>query len=124
MRRTITIGRLKRRREFLAAARGRKSGGTIVGLQGIKQRPTETPDQTVRIGFTCSKKVGNAVARNRARRRLKAAAAELAPDLAIPGCDYVLVGRTATVNVPFDRIKNDLRRAFKEVGKRLEDNTS
>lgn len=124
MRRTITIGRLKRRREFLAAARGRKSGGPIVGLQGIKQRPTETPDQTVRIGFTCSKKVGNAVARNRARRRLKAAAAELAPDLAIPGCDYVLVGRTATVNVPFDRIKNDLSRAFKEVGKRLEDNTS
>ncbi|MEK9906056.1 MAG: ribonuclease P protein component [Rhodospirillales bacterium] len=120
MGRATNIGRLKRRGDFLMAARGRKSGGPVVGLQGRRRDDNEPLDQSIRIGFTCSKKVGNAVARNRARRRLKAAASQIASDLAIPGCDYVLIGRAATVDAPFGQIMGDLRRAFEEVGKRLE----
>ena len=112
------IGRLTRRPEFLAAARGRKAGGKTVGLQGLRRRPTDSDD--VRLGFTCSKKVGNAVARNRAKRRLRAAAARLAPELALPGCDYVLIGRPATVECAFDILLADMTRAFKDVAKKLE----
>lgn len=74
----------------------------------------------MRLGFTCSKKVGNAVARNRAKRRLKAAAAEVAPELALDGCDYVLIGRAATVDYPFASLLKDMRRAFGQTARKLE----
>ncbi len=70
----------------------------------------------MRLGFTCSKKVGNAVARNRARRRLKAAAAQLMPEAATPGYDYVLIGRSETVDRPYPLLLQDLRAALKRVG--------
>lgn len=118
------LGRLKRRREFLAAARGRKAGGSSLGLQARRRRPDESArgghaPADVRLGFTCSKKVGNAVERNRARRRLKAAAAAVAPELAATGCDYVLIGRRATIDYPFERLLDDMRRAFRDVGRKL-----
>ena len=115
-----TIGRLKQRQEFLAAARGRKAGGASLGLQGLRRPDGAEPSASaVRLGFTCSKKVGNAVARNRARRRLKAAACEVAPSLGLSGCDYVLIGRTLTIDYPFDALKRDLGRAFVEVNGKL-----
>lgn len=70
----------------------------------------------MRLGFTCSKKVGNAVARNRARRRLKAAAACLMPESAAAGYDYVLIGRAETVDRPYPLLLQDLRLALKRVG--------
>ena len=112
------LGRLKRRSEFLAAARGRKAGGRTVGLQGRVRDVGE--GDAVRLGFTCSKKVGNAVERNRAKRRLRAAAARLAPDFALPRCDYVLIGRPATVDCGFEALLSDLARAFRDVGRKLE----
>jgi ribonuclease P protein component len=104
--------RLTRRAEFLAvAARGRKQVMPGMLVQGLKVegRPG------VRLGFTCSRKIGGAVARNRARRRLRAAAdAVLRPGPA--GWDLVLVGRAATLERPFAALVGDLRTALARIG--------
>jgi ribonuclease P protein component len=70
----------------------------------------------VRVGFTVSRKVGNAVVRNRVRRRLRAAAAEVLPAQAAPGFDLVLVGRAGGLTHPYDRIIRDLHTALAKVG--------
>jgi len=70
------------------------------------------PPDTLRVGFTASRKVGNAVARNRAKRRLRAAAAALLPLYGQPGRDYVLVARTATGTKPFSVLLEDLKAAL------------
>ncbi len=70
----------------------------------------------IRVGFTCSKKVGNAVARNRARRRLREAAERILPLHAQPGMDYVLIGRTESVGRPFHLLLQDLTQALKRLG--------
>lgn len=78
----------------------------------------ETPDTTrnsARIGFTVSKRVGNAVARNRAKRRLRAIVAEVMPTAAA-GVDYVLIGRTQTLHRPYEALKQDLTRALAKLG--------
>ena len=101
---------LRRRKEFLAAAnRGRNCATPGLMLQA-RLRPGDEPAETpVRIGYTCSKKVGNAVARNRAKRRLRAAAAAAMPAAARAGWDYVLVGRAAvTAARPFAELVEDL----------------
>lgn len=104
--------RLTRRAEFLAvAAKGRKHAMPGMLVQGLKVegRPG------VRLGFTCSRKIGNAVARNRARRRLRAAADQvLRPGPA--GWDVVLVGRAATLDRPFPALVEDLRTALARLG--------
>ncbi|MEL6792287.1 MAG: ribonuclease P protein component [Pseudomonadota bacterium] len=82
---------LKKRREFLAAAKARRAGSASMMVQGRRRRDGEADG--VRVGFTCSKKVGNAVARNRAKRRLRAAAAEVLPREGSDGWDYILIGR-------------------------------
>lgn len=114
------LGRLKRRPEFLAAARGRKAGSAAVGLQALRRNDGRSE---IRLGFTCSKKVGNAVERNRARRRLKAAADSVARELGLPGCDYVLIGRRATIDYPFNRLVADMRRAFGQTAAKLQPRT-
>lgn len=71
---------------------------------------------SLRVGFTCSKKVGNAVARNRAKRRLRAAAAATLPRLGRPGWDYVLIGRAgATATRPFTEMLADLEAGLRRV---------
>lgn len=106
------LGRLTRRAEFLrAAAQGRKFSTPGLVLQALAEGNGD-----MRVGFTCSKKVGNAVARNRARRRLRAAAAALMPVAALPGYDYVLIGRTETLKRPYALLLQDLRLALKRVG--------
>jgi ribonuclease P protein component len=100
--------RLRRRAEFLAvAAKGRKHAMPGMLVQGLRVegRPG------MRLGFTCSRKIGNAVARNRARRRLRAAADQvLRPGPS--GWDVVLVGRAATLERPFPALVEDLRTAL------------
>jgi ribonuclease P protein component len=70
----------------------------------------------LRVGFTCSKKVGNAVARNRAKRRLREIARAILPQEGREGWDYVLIGRPeVTATLPFDRLLSDLRHALGRV---------
>ena len=80
-------------------------------LQARARRDADA--DAIRIGFTCSRKVGNAVARNRAKRRLREIARLVLPGAARPGWDYVLIGRAgATASLPFDRLRDDLERAL------------
>lgn len=103
---------LKKRRDFLAAARARRAGGGSLTLQARERRFDEAAGAVIRVGYTCSKKVGNAVARNRAKRRLRAAAREVLPRAGRPGWDYVLIGRPdVTASRPFAAMLDDLRGA-------------
>ncbi len=105
--------RLKRRAEFLrVAAKGRKA--PVHGL--VLQALARDDDGPARIGFTVTKKVGNAVIRNRTRRRLKEAARLLLRERKVTGVDLVLIGRDATRKRDFSTLMNDLARALEKVG--------
>jgi ribonuclease P protein component len=124
------IGRLKRRAEFLqVAAANRKWVAPGLILQVRRQpephaSPTEAAApvavaeniraETIRVGFTASRKVGNAVKRNRARRRLRVIAEQVLPH-ATPGNDFVLIARAATVERHFDALRNDLVAGLKRL---------
>jgi len=96
--------RMRHRADFLAAAAGAKAAGSGFTLQA-RQREDEGPP---RVGFTVSKKVGNAVERNRVRRRLREIV-RLAPAGRLrAGHDYVLIGRRAALAEPFDRMAAEL----------------
>jgi ribonuclease P protein component len=107
------IERLTARRQFLHVAQGRKATGRFALLQ-CRQASDEaaTVRSLVRYGLTASKKVGNAVARNRARRRLRAAMLELLPIHGVAGNDYVAVARTATVTANWTALLDDVSRLF------------
>ncbi len=84
----------------------------------VRQRAAgelESADTAIRIGITVSKKVGNAVVRNRMKRRFRALAAELLPEIGIAGADHVLIGRASGVERPFDDLKADLTKALRKV---------
>ncbi|UWP92560.1 ribonuclease P protein component [Aliiroseovarius crassostreae] len=107
---------LTQRRDFLSAARARRAPQPAFLLQARRRRDDEPAGEDPRIGYTCSKKVGNAVARNRAKRRLRAIAREVLPTHGKPGWDYVLIGRKdATATRPYNDLVEDLIRALKEV---------
>jgi len=101
--------RLKQRADFLAAATGTKVPAAGFVLQTRKR----ADDGPVRFGFTVSKKVGNAVERNRVRRRLKEVVRLSDPVRMHSGHDYVLVGRQAALKLPFDRIAQDFEGALR-----------
>ena len=104
---------LARRADFLSAARARRQVRPAFTLQARRRGPDEPP-AAIRIGYTCSKKVGNAVARNRAKRRLRAAARAVLPGLGQPGWDYVLIGRPRqTATHPFASLCDDLGSALR-----------
>ncbi len=105
--------RLKRRAEFLrVAAKGRKAPMPGLVLQALARGD----DGPARIGFTVTRKVGNAVVRNRTRRRLKEAARLLLREHPVSGVDLVLVGRDKTRGRPFVLLRDDLRRALAKAG--------
>ncbi|HET7713993.1 MAG TPA: ribonuclease P protein component [Bauldia sp.] len=74
-----------------------------------------------RFGFTVTKKTGNAVIRNRIRRRLREAVRLSATEVASPGVDYVLIGRRAALTLPFDRLIDDLRSGLSALGRHNRD---
>jgi ribonuclease P protein component len=110
--------RLKKRADFLRAARGiRRVEGAIT----LETSPApELAARHMRVGFTASKKIGNAVTRNRAKRRLRAAASQLLPLLGRAGHDYVLVARGTTVARPFAALLTDITTALKAAHKKLD----
>jgi ribonuclease P protein component len=103
--------RLRQRADFLAAATGLKVPAAAFVLQQRKR----ADDGPVRLGFTVSKKVGNAVERNRVRRRLREVVRLSGSDRMQSGHDYVLVGRRAALKVPFDRIAEDFEGALRRL---------
>ena len=138
---STSVGRIKRRADYLRIAAARqyrvmpglvlqaapRPGPAQKAEAAENTRAAQSPSAlredapALRIGFTTSRKVGNAVKRNRARRRLKALAAEMLPVHARPGHDYVLIGRPATVSRPFDALRRDLVTALKRLGLHNED---
>jgi ribonuclease P protein component len=109
----LTPHRLKRRAEFLrVAAKGRKAPMPGLVLQALR-REDAAP---ARLGFTVTKKVGNAVVRNRTRRRLKEAARLLLQQHAVTGFDLVLIGRDGTRARRFTALQDDIRRALSRTG--------
>ena len=117
--------RLKTRGEFLRVARaGRKWAAPGLVLQACpapRLADTRVPEaktglaSPARIGYTVSRKVGNAVNRNRARRRLKAAAERVMPTHACAGTDFVIIGRAATLTRPFAALIGDLETALRKL---------
>ncbi len=116
------LERLLRRKQFLAVAAARHSAAAPGLVLQARKRKGVLPDQvsgdTPRLGYTASKKVGNAVARNRAKRRLRAAAALVLAEAALPLHDYVLVARQATVDRPWSDLLSDLRQTLKRLAPR------
>jgi len=109
------IHTLKIRADFLRCARAGRQGTAGMMLQA-RQRRSDEPATGIRVGFTCTKKVGNAVARNRAKRRLREVARMILPQLGLDGWDYVLIGREgATAARPFECLKRDLISALKKL---------
>ena len=111
---SVCLSTLTKRADFLAAARGRRKGTEGFHLQARARAPGEA--EGIRVGFTCSKKVGNAVARNRAKRRLREVARAVLPLSGHDGWDYVLIGRAnVTAEMPLSQMKADLVAALDAV---------
>jgi ribonuclease P protein component len=101
------IPRLKVRAEFLAAAKAAWQARPGVVVQA---KPRD--DDAIKVGFTATKKIGNAVVRNRAKRRLREAAEAMIPQFGKPGHDYVLIARADTVSRDWQALLDDIKAAL------------
>jgi ribonuclease P protein component len=114
------VDHLRKRADFLRAARGIRRVEGAITLETCSTPQDQALLGRLRVGFTASKKIGNAVARNRAKRRLRAAASQLLPLLGRERHDYVLVARGTTVARPFPALLSDITTALKAAHKKLD----
>ncbi len=106
-----SVETLTKRQDFQRVARARRAAKPGFIVQMRRRAPEEAGG--IRVGFTCSKKVGNAVARNRAKRRLREIARLTLPERGLDGADYVLIGRReTTATLPFDQLLRDFNAAL------------
>lgn len=110
----VGLTHLKKRSDFLAANSGRRAAiGGLVLL--VRDRCDEDP--AMRVGFTVTKKIGNAVIRNRMKRRFRALAREILPQTGFSGSDHVLIGRQSGVERDYADLRKDLETALKKVAR-------
>ncbi len=113
---TVKLITLKKRQDFVRAARDRASRKWVTPRVMVQSMPdvageNQTPPH-IRIGFTATKRLGSAIVRNRIRRRLRAAVAEILPSHGRPGFAYVFIGRDQTANCPYQCLLDDLKTAL------------
>lgn len=115
MSKNIRIDTIKKRTDFLRLNNGSLSAGTPFFLLLAKLQ--SVPSETMRVGYTVTKKMGGAVVRNRIKRQFRAAVREVFPTLASPGYDYVLIARSKSVDAKFENITESLRFALSHLHK-------
>jgi ribonuclease P protein component len=112
----LLLNRITQRKDFLQLAKAQRVHSTSFVLQS-RNRKDNAP---MRVGFTCSKKVGNAVARNRAKRRLREIARLILPISGQPGHDYVLIGRVnVTATTDFAAMQTELAQSLQKLQSEL-----
>lgn len=79
----------------------------------VRERGDDDP--AMRLGITVTKKIGNAVVRNRMKRRFRALARDILPEQGIAGADHVLIGRQGGIERPFDQLSGELRKALRKI---------
>jgi len=105
------IPRLKIRAEFVAASKAAWQARPGVVVQA-KKRDDASVNGAIKVGFTATKKIGNAVVRNRCKRRLREAAEVMIPQFGLPGHDYVLIARADTVSRDWKALLDDVKAAL------------
>ncbi len=109
------ISTLKKRAEFLYIKQGKKAHGQFLSLQMRAPKVENTGQDRIRFGITASKKVGNAVKRNRAKRRLRAALLQTLPKYAVLGQDYVAIARPQTCVVGWQALISDIENLIQKL---------
>ncbi len=105
------LGLLKKRSEFLFVRDGRYQARSGLVIQARKN-----PNHTIiRVGFTATKKIGNAVIRNRAKRRLRSVCLDVLPQMGERGTDYVFIARDKTAKRSYDALLDDTQKALKSL---------
>jgi len=109
---TLQLGRLTKRSEFLHVREGSYQAKGALVIQMRESSSTINTPELCRVGFTATKKVGNAVIRNRAKRRMREIARHLLPQYGLAGYDYVFIARNNTTQRPYERLLDDGTKAL------------